>query len=67
MAKEMIMPNTVTSWTDIHPKVAVAALAALVYSIIAPLAARVGIDLSGQEGNLQTLIALAAAYLTPSN
>jgi len=67
MAKEMIMPNTVTSWTDIHPKVAVAALAALVYSILAPLAARIGIDLSGQEGNLQTLIALAAAYLTPSN
>lgn len=61
------MPSSTTSWTDIHPKVAVGALAALVFSIIAPLAAQVGIDLSGQQTNLQTLIALAAAYLTPSN
>lgn len=61
------MPSTATNWTDIHPKVAVGALAALVFSILSPLAAQIGIDLSGQESNLQTLIALGAAYLTPSN
>jgi len=62
--KGQVMPST--NWTDIHPKVAVGALAALVFSIISPLAKTVGIDLTGQEGNLQTLIALVAAYLTPS-
>lgn len=52
---------------EIHPKVAVPLIAALVYSMLAPLAAKVGIDLTGMEANVQALVMFIAGYLTPSN
>jgi len=60
------MPSSRAPW-DIHPKVAVAAIAGLLFTILAPVAAKAGIDLSGQEANLQALVMLAAGYLTPGN
>jgi hypothetical protein len=54
-----------TTWSDIHPKVAVAAIASLIAAILLPWAKQHGVDLGGQEGNIQALIAIAAGYLTP--
>jgi hypothetical protein len=63
----MTDPVAATTWTDIHPKVAVAAIASLVAAIVIPWAKQHGIELGGQEGNIQALIAVVAGYLTPGD
>lgn len=54
------------TYTDIHPKVAAAAIASLAVAVVLPICKqKLGLDLSGQEGNLQALIAVLAGYFMP--
>lgn len=56
------------SYSDIHPKVAAAAIASLAVAVVLPiLKQKLGLDLSGQEGNLQALIAVLAGYFMPNS